>query len=156
MRGSGSVSGNATYQELRISSFHLGGIRIRSTVMRLYLRSVPLLISLLFWGYVVWAWVVWRKSNEKVAPRWRAITLFGGLCCATASTALGAFMTIHAAITGGYPFYHPVELLCIRLGSLTALLGLICAITGKGRLRLHVTIISAVNLLLWFADAIAQ
>jgi hypothetical protein len=78
------------------------------------------------------------------------------LCLATFSTALSVFLFIHAIITGGYPFYHPVELFCIRFGFLTALLGLVASIVGKGRLRFHVATISTVNLLLWLVDAAAQ
>ena len=69
---------------------------------------------------------------------------------------LWIFLFVHASFTGGYPFYHPVELFCIRYGSLTALLGLIASIVGKGKVRPHVAAISALNLLFWFADAMAQ
>ena len=121
-----------------------------------YLTPIPLLFSLLFWGYVVWAWIARFKSSERISPRWRAIALVAGLCCATASTILDAFLYIHATVTGGYPFYHPVELFCIRVGTWTALLGIICAIAAKGKPRLHVAIISVVNLLFWFGDAMGQ
>ena len=79
-----------------------------------------------------------------------------GYCFATVSTVLSAFMFVHATFTGGYPFYHPVELFCIRVGTLTALLGLVATIFGKGRLRLPGGIVSGLNLLMWFADAMAQ
>jgi hypothetical protein len=59
-------------------------------------------------------------------------------------------------ITGGYPFYHPVELFCIRVGSLTALLGVAAALAGKGKPRLSVAVISSLNFLLWLLDAIWQ
>jgi hypothetical protein len=59
-------------------------------------------------------------------------------------------------IRAGYPFYHPVELMCIRWGSLTALLGILAASVGKGRGRIPLAIISVLNLLMWFADAMAQ
>lgn len=81
-----------------------------------------------------------------------------GLCFATASTGLSAFLFVHATLTGGYPYYHPVELFCIGMGSLTALLGLVAAIRGKGKLKLRrsVAAIATLNLLLWFADAMWQ
>ena len=82
--------------------------------------------------------------------------MVAGLYCATASTILNAFMFVHAVITGGYPFYHPVELFCIRVGSLTALLGVTCSIIGRGKPRLHIAVISVLNFLVWFADAMAQ
>jgi hypothetical protein len=78
-----------------------------------------------------------------------------GLCCATISTILDTFLYVHAVFTGGYPLFHPVELVCIQLGSLTAMLGIICALAGKGRLRLPVTIISIFNMLVWFSDAMS-
>jgi hypothetical protein len=69
---------------------------------------------------------------------------------------LSAWLFIHAAFTGGYPFYHPIELFCIRVGTFTGLLGLVMAVAGKGKIRISVTVISIVNLLIWYADALAQ
>jgi hypothetical protein len=79
-----------------------------------------------------------------------------GLCLATISTVLSAFLFIHAAIVGGYPLGHPVELFCLRVGGQTALFGLIAAIAGKGKLRIPVSVISTFNLLVWFIDAVGQ
>jgi hypothetical protein len=79
-----------------------------------------------------------------------------GLGLVTISSTLSVFMFIHAGITGGYPFYHPVELFCIRLGTLTAIIGLVAALAGKGKPRFSVVLISAINLLIWFGDAMAQ
>jgi hypothetical protein len=81
--------------------------------------------------------------------------LLAGLVCATISSALGAFLYIHALITGGYSFYNPVELRCIRYGSLSALFGILLASIGKGRGRVAVLVVSTLNLLLWFMDAMA-
>src|SRR6267378_7710155 len=100
--------------------------------MRLYVRPIFSLVSLLFWSYVVWTWVTWLRSTERYAPKWRAATAVAGLGSATVSTVLSAFLSIRATVTGGFPFYRPVELFCIRLGSLTALLGLVAAMAGKG------------------------
>ncbi len=69
---------------------------------------------------------------------------------------LAVFLFGHAVITGGYPFYHPVELFCIRYGFLTGLLGLLASIVGKGQLRPHVAAISTLNLVFWFIDTAAQ
>jgi hypothetical protein len=55
-----------------------------------------------------------------------------------------------------YPFYYPIELLCIRWGFLAGLLGLVASIVVKGKLRLHVAAISIVNLPSWFGEAVAQ
>ncbi len=124
--------------------------------MPLYLRPIPSLVFLLLCTHIVWEWVTWFRSGKKVTPEWRARAAFVGLCFATFSTVLSVFLFVHATLTGGYPFYHPVELFCIRFGFLTALLGLVASIVGKGKLRSHVAAISILNLLFWFIDAAAQ
>jgi len=124
--------------------------------MKLYIEPVSLFLFTAFWTYIVWNWVRWLRSARGDAPRWRLALTFLGLCFATASSFLSAFLFIHAILTGGYPFYHPVELFCIRVGALTALLGLIGALLGKGKLRIPVAVMSTLNLLLWFMDAMWQ
>jgi hypothetical protein len=109
-----------------------------------------------FCAYVFWQWLRPLKSLREAMPRWRANTALAGLCFATFSTVLSAFLYVHAFFTGGFPFYHPVELFCIRYGFLSALLGLIASLVGKGSLRPHVALASFLNLFLWFADAMAQ
>lgn len=124
--------------------------------MRLYLKPITSILFLLFWGYLDWTWVRWIKSGDKQNPTWRSVTAIVGLCFATISTALSAFLYIHAVFTGGYGFYDPIELFCIRVGALTSLLGLAASFVGKGRLRIPVAVISSLNLLLWFIDAVTQ
>lgn len=124
--------------------------------MPLYLRPIPSFIFALLCAYVAWEWVRSFRSGEKVTPKWRGGTAIAGLCLVTFSTVLSVFLFVHATFTGGYSFYHPIESFCIRWGFLTALLGLVASIVGKGKLRLHIATISIVNLLLWFGDAIAQ
>jgi hypothetical protein len=124
--------------------------------MPLFFRPIPSLMFLLFCIYVTWKWVTWFRSAKNVTQDWRGYVAFVGLCLATFSTVLSVFLFIHATITGGYSFYHPVELFCIRFGFLTALLGLVASFLGKGSLRLHVAAISTVNLLVWLIDAAAQ
>jgi hypothetical protein len=121
-----------------------------------YSRLIPFVLFLPFWAYVVWVWVRWHKADQRNFPQWRAIVASVGLFCATVSTVLSAFLFIHAVITGGYPFYHPVELFCIGAGSLTAVLGIVAAVAGKGNVDGHVAVISMLNLLLWLIDAVAQ
>ena len=77
---------------------------------------------------------------------------FGG----TNPIGLDIFMTVHAAVTGGYPFYHPVEMFCIRTGTLASVLALLTVIVGKGKLRAPTAIASSITLFLWFADAMSQ
>ena len=124
--------------------------------MQIYLNPIPSLLFFLLCSYVVWKWVSWFRSDEKDTLKWRRNASLTGLCFATVSTVLSAFLFVHATFTGGYPYYHLVELFCIGIGTLTALLGLVAAILGKGQLRLPVAAISTLNLLIWFADAVAQ
>ena len=74
----------------------------------------------------------------------------------TFSTVLSVFLFVHAAFTGGYSFYHPVELFCIGFGFLSALFALAGSIVGRGKLLPHVAAISVLNLLLWLVDMVAQ
>ena len=124
--------------------------------MPLFLNPIPWLIFVLLCVYVIRQWAKLLRPGEVIAPKWRAATTVVGLSLATLSMVLSVFLFVHAAYTGGYPFYHPVELFCIRFGLLTALLGLISAAVGKGKLRPHVAVISTLNLLFWFMDAMAQ
>jgi hypothetical protein len=94
--------------------------------------------------------------GEKPTPKWRAVIATAGLYLATFSTLLSVFLFVHAAITGGYTFYRPVELFCIGFGFLSAFLGIVGSLVGKGRLLPHVFVISILNLLLWLMDAAGQ
>ncbi len=114
------------------------------------------LIFLALCAYLIWLWIRLPKSVRETAPKWRVVSVAVGLLLVTASTGLSDFLFVHAAYTGGYTFYHPVELFCIRIGTLTALLGLVAALAGKGKLKIHIAAISLLNLLSWFADAMAQ
>jgi hypothetical protein len=124
--------------------------------MRVHLDWFWLLFFLSLAGYVIWTWITCLKSSHKGNSRRGTAFAIAGLCCASISTVLGEFLYVHATLRGGYPFYHPVELFCIRSGMLTAVLGLVSTVLGTGRVRLHVVIISTLNLLLWFMDAMAQ
>jgi hypothetical protein len=107
-------------------------------------------------GFLIWFWAAWFKSRPKVLPNWRPAVLLVGLACATLSVTLSVYLYVHALFTGGYHFYHPVELMCIRWGALTALLGVVAAIVGKGWGRIPLAAISVSNLMLWFAAGMAQ
>jgi hypothetical protein len=87
---------------------------------------------------------------------WRAASLGLGLVAATVSTGLNLFLYVHASYTGGYSFYHPVELACIRAGGLAALFGIFAASAGWGRSRISVIVLSILDFLLWLLDAMAQ
>jgi predicted membrane protein len=124
--------------------------------MQIYERIIWLAVYTAFSAYAVRLWVQWLRQRNEYGLGWRAILTIVGLCAATVSTILSVFLLVHAQFTGGYSFYHPVELFCIRYGALTALVGLVASFIGKGRVRLHLAVVSTINLLLWFMDAVAQ
>ena len=124
--------------------------------MLLYLRPIPTLFFLLLCAYVVCQWARWFRSKEQVTPKWRKAATLAGFCLATFSTVLSVFLFVHASFTGGYPYYHPVEMFCIGFGFLSSFLGLAGSAVGKGKLGPHVAVISVLNMLLWFVDAAAQ
>jgi hypothetical protein len=141
----------------RISSLRVATNGISSVAMGAYTVWILFLpIALAWWGYVVWTWRSWLKSNENVTPKWRAIITVGGLCFATISTLLSAFLYIHAGITGGYEYGNAVEGYCFAFGFLTAVLGIISGAAGKGHTRADVAAISALSFLLWFLEGMAQ
>jgi hypothetical protein len=115
----------------------------------------PLFFILLSFA-CTWAWIRWFRQSEKLTPKWRAGVFLAALCLATFSTALSIFLFVHARLTGGYPFYHPTELFCIRYGFLTAFLGMLTSLAGKRTFRLHVAALALVNLFLWLVDAAVQ
>ncbi|HME11505.1 MAG TPA: hypothetical protein VKF79_01490 [Candidatus Acidoferrum sp.] len=120
-----------------------------------YWIPINTLMCLLLGASAAWIWFKWSRQ-QRLTSSWRAAVFTFGICLATFTTGLSIFLLMHAALTGGYPFYHPVELFCIRYGALTALLGTAASVTGTGRLRLQVAALSIVNLLLWLMDAVAQ
>lgn len=111
---------------------------------------------LVFWIYVTWAWVRWFRSRKSAGAPQRGRTTGAALGLATISTLLSGFLYVHAMYTGGYPYYDPVELFCLRIGLLTALLGLVLGLIGGRIVRIPIVIISTLNLLLWLIDSIAQ
>lgn len=123
--------------------------------MHLFSRPIPTLVALSLCVYVIWAWVRWFKLREVVASKLRARIAVAGFCFATLSVVFSVFLYVHTAFTGGYPPYHPLELFCISFGFLTALLGLVASIVGEGNLRPHLAVVSALSLLLWFANGMA-
>ena len=116
--------------------------------MRADTESIWWLFFLFLCGYLLWSWATWFRASDEAAPKRRVIAPIAGLCLATVSTLLGSFLFIHATFGPGYAFYHPVELFCIRIGGLTALLGIAAGLAGRGKLRLAVVVISTLNLLL--------
>ena len=121
-------------------------------------RLIPLYVFLLvFYSYVGWNWIRWfHRKEDPAVPTWRIVIVLVGFGLATLSTCLDLFLTVHALFTGGYPFYHPVEMFCIRVGSLASVLGLFAAAFGKGKVRVATAVSSLVTLLLWFVDAATQ
>lgn len=114
-------------------------------------------LLLTFCVYVVRNWIRWSRSEVKLtAPRWRSgVTIIG---FAGASISLGVIIAVgtHAIFTGGLPYYHPILMLAFRIGFLTALIGVLAALIGKGQLEKPTIISSLLCLLIWFAEALAQ
>ena len=73
-----------------------------------------------------------------------------GLSLVTISSILATLHYVHAVFTEGYTYYHTTEMLYVKIGVLTALAGFAAAIAGKGKVRISVTVVSMLNLLLWF------
>lgn len=107
--------------------------------------------------YVVRSWRRWFRAEVKLkAPRWRTgIALFGFLSASTSLLIIIA-LAVHALITGGFPYYHPVLILAFRLGFLTATCGVLAAFIGTGQLEIPTIVSSLLCLLLWLAEAAAQ
>ena len=113
------------------------------------------LISLTVWFYVGWSWVRWAR-HRVAASGPRSLIALLGFAVLSFSIAIEGFMTIHAWVTGGYPYYHPVELFSIRIGFWTAFVGFVAAIVGKGILRLPGVVVSSFLLCVWVLAGLAQ
>lgn len=124
--------------------------------MSIFGKIIAFAITGAFTWYVGRLWIQWVGQREQPGRGWRPSLTVVGLFATTVSTILSIFLFLHAQVTGGYPFYHPIELFCIRWGTLTALVGIAASIVGKGKVRPHLAVVSVINLLIWFSDATAQ
>ena len=107
--------------------------------------------------YLVWAWVRWARLRAKFPPpRWRRVLAFMAFVLSSGSALWSVVLIIHALITGGFPFYHPVLLATIRLGLLASLASIVLGAIGKGVVRLPAILVAAEMLLVWFGEAMAQ
>jgi hypothetical protein len=107
--------------------------------------------------YVARTWVRWFRSKVRLAePRWRSgVTVFGfGLI--TASLLIIVALAVHAVITGGRPYHHPLLMRAMGIGILTALAGMVAAFIGTGQLENPTIAVSGLCLLIWFVEGIAQ
>jgi hypothetical protein len=107
-------------------------------------------LHLVFWSYVTWSWAHWgtRSNSDAVSgtPRFRRAASVSGFSLATISVLLEAFLVVHAFFTGGYRYFNPIEMFCIRTVFLTALLAIIAALTGQGKLRVPAVVSSVTSL----------
>jgi hypothetical protein len=124
--------------------------------LREYFLSVPVVFFPLFWGYLIWSIVAWFRSKDPVLPKWRSYATALGLLLAAVSTILDSFLYIHAKLGWGGPPFSSLELLSIQPGGLTALLGIVCGIAGKGKPRVAVIIIASITLFLWVMTGMAH
>jgi hypothetical protein len=107
--------------------------------------------------YVARTWVRWFRSKVRLAePRWRSgVTVFG-FALTTASLLIIVALAVHAVITGGLPYYHPILMRAMGIGILTALAGMVAAFIGTGQLENPTIAVSGLCLLIWFVEGIAQ
>ena len=120
-------------------------------------RLAVYLLLLAFYIYMVRVWVRWLRATSRFPPpRWRNVLAFAGLLLGSASALWGAILVIHAHITNGLPYYHPVLLASIRYGCLASLLGLLFSGVGKGITRLPGITGTSVTLLFWVGVGILQ
>ena len=110
--------------------------------------------------YVVMTWIRWaRHKTNPNEPKWKkfrdVITAFG---FALTSISLGLInaLAVHAFVTGGLPYYHPILLLAFRLGFFSALFGMLAAFIGTGQLENPTIAVSGLCLPIWILEAIAQ
>ena len=107
--------------------------------------------------YLVMAWVRWARLPERLPPpRWRSVLAFLAFLLSSASALWNLILIIHAQITGGFPFYHPVLLASIRFGCLVSLAAIVLGSIGKGLVRAPAILAAVVMLLVWFGEAMAQ
>lgn len=118
-----------------------------SELLRWLFQIVPI-------TYVVRSWMKWSKAPANQADL-RGKISFVGFLTANVGVALSAFIFTYSFFVD-LGFYNPVEMFCIGIGLLIALVGLICACAGKGLLRVPTAILSAFIGLLWFGAAMAQ
>jgi hypothetical protein len=113
------------------------------------------LVALSF--YVAQTWMRWSRNDPRLAkPQWRSgITAFG-FGATTVSLAVIVSLAVHALITGGLRYYHPLLLFAARLGFVTALLGMIAALIGSGQLEVPTIVCSGLCLLIWFVEGVAS
>lgn len=107
--------------------------------------------------YLAWTWIRWAQLIAKFPPpKWRSLLAFLAFALSSASALWSIVLIIHAQLTGGFPFYHPVLLASIRFGLLASLGATVFGVLGKGLVRVPAILGAAVMLLVWFGEAVAQ
>jgi hypothetical protein len=107
--------------------------------------------------YLVWTWVRWARLTAKFPPpRWRSLLAFTAFLLSSTSALWSIVLMVHARITGGFPFYHPVLLASIQFGLLASLASMVLGALGKGLVRMPAILAAVVMLLVWFGEAATQ
>jgi hypothetical protein len=107
--------------------------------------------------FAVFRWLQWSRNNRKaVEPQWRGESARFGFAVSTLSLFGAVGLWIHALFTGGFPYYHPVLLLILRIGLWAALVGFVSGLMGKGQLRFPAIVCSVVCFAIWLSEAMAQ
>ena len=107
--------------------------------------------------YLAWTWMRWARLIVKFPPpKWRSLAAFLAFLLSSASALWSIILIIHAQITGGFPYYHPVLLASIGYGLLASLASMILGALGKGVVRVPSILVAVVMSLVWFGEAVAQ
>jgi hypothetical protein len=107
--------------------------------------------------YVARTWMRWSRNDPRPArPQWRSGITAVGFAASTVSLAVIVSLAIHALITGGLRYYHPVLLFAARFGFVAALLGIVAALIGSGQLEVPTIVCSGLCLLIWFVEGVAS
>ena len=115
--------------------------------------------ALLIWlcAYVARVWRRWFRSDPETDKlKWRRGAAAFGFASGSLSLVMIIALASHALITGGLPYDHPMLLFTLRAGFWAAALGLVTAVIGTGQLEVPTIVCSALCLLIWIAEAMAQ
>ena len=107
--------------------------------------------------YLVGAWLWWARLPTRFEPpKWRSLLAFAAFLLSSGSALWSVVLIVHAFITGGFRYYHPVLLASIRFGLLASIASIVLGALGKGAVRVPAIVVAVVMMLVWFGEAVAQ